>query len=65
VKYLREFDQQGDLVGAEMSLQATRSWAVSVGADVLSVDNEDSVDGTFLNQFRANDRYYGGLTYVF
>lgn len=65
IKYLREFDQRGALMNGEFRLFPARSWAVSVGFDILGVDDESSQDGTFLNQFRANDRYYGGLSYVF
>lgn len=65
-KYLREFDQEGSLYSAEASIFPFPQWAVVVGADVLGVDNpKGNLDATFLNRFRANDRYYGGLSYVF
>jgi hypothetical protein len=40
---------------------------LTVGADVLGVDDTsaDNTDGRFLNEFRANDRVYAGLNYVF
>jgi hypothetical protein len=28
-------------------------------------DSATNRDTRFLNQFRANDRYYGGISYVF
>lgn len=65
LKYLREFDQQGDLLSASFDFQASSNWLFTFGADVLSVDDQASNDTTFLNQFRANDRYFGGLGYVF
>lgn len=65
-KYLREFEQKGVLLGAELSLFAAANWMLNLGADILGVDDEkNNQDGTFLNQFRANDRYYGGMSYVF
>jgi hypothetical protein len=66
LKYLRDFDQKGSLLQGELSLFPARSWAISMGFDVLGVDSEDNNQSVaFLNQFRANDRYYGGLSYVF
>jgi hypothetical protein len=65
-KYLREFSQKGTLIGAEVSVFPTSRWALNAGLDILGVDQvEGNVDSGFLNQFRANDRYYGGLSYVF
>lgn len=66
-KYLREFDQQGSLINGEINYYPTREIAVVVGADVLGVDSQTASEGDsrFLNQFRANDRVYGGLSYVY
>lgn len=66
-KYLREFDQKGSLYNLELNYYPTKSIAVFTGADVLGVDDSKSSnkDTRFLNQFRANDRVYGGLNYVF
>ena len=65
-KYMREFDQKGTLVGAEVSVFPAQSWALSAGADILGPDQDrGNLDASFLNQFRANDRYYGGMSYVF
>lgn len=67
LKYLRELDQKGSLWGAELKVYPTRDVGLFVGADILGVDDTeaDPTDGRFLNQFRANDRVYGGLNYVF
>ena len=37
------------------------------GVDVLGVDQETNSDAEigFLNNYRANDRVFGGLSYVF
>lgn len=66
-KYLREFDQAGTVVGFEGVLYPVRSWAVNFGFDILGTDDSsnENPDGRFLNQFRANDRVFGGLSYVF
>lgn len=66
-KYLREFDQRGMVGTGEFHFFPITDLALTVGADVLGVDNP-SVEGSddrFLNQFRANDRVYGGVSYVF
>ena len=64
--YLRDFDQKGTLIGTEALIFPKERFAFVVGADILGVDNPDeNVTTDFLNQFRANDRYYGGVSYVF
>lgn len=66
-RILRDFDQNGTLLGVEMNWKPTQSWQTTVGLDVLGVDNstDANLDPRFLNQFRANDRFYGGVGYVF
>lgn len=63
--YFYDWDQRGSLVGAELQLKASRDWMLLAGADVLGVEDENFKPNSFLNQYRANDRVYGGLTYVF
>ena len=67
LKYLREFDQKGQMINGEIHLFATRSLALLAGADLLGPDDssEANMDSRFLNQYRANDRIYGGFSYVF
>lgn len=67
VKYMREFDQKGTLMNSEFAYFPQRYLALIVGADVIGVDDSsaENKDGRFLNQFRANDRFYGGMSYVF
>lgn len=67
VKYLREFAQKGSLWGMELQFYPKPKWALVMGADILGVDDDrnENTDSRFLNQFRANDRYYAGLSYVF
>lgn len=65
VKYLFDYDQNGSLLNAEFLLYPNQNWAFLVGADVLGVQDESYRPSSFLNQYRANDRFYGGMTYVF
>ena len=66
-RLLRDFDQNGTLLGIEMNWKPSQNWQTTVGMDVLGVDNstDANLDPRFLNQFRANDRFYGGVGYVF
>lgn len=67
LRYLREFDQQGSLYTLMAQYVPARDWALTFGVDLLGPDDgsETNTDKRFLNQFRANDRVYGGLSYVF
>lgn len=64
VSYLRDFNQNGSLVNTEFQVFPTKNWALLMGGDFISVDEENN-SSKFLNQYRANDRIYGGLNYVF
>lgn len=64
-RYLYDADQTGSMMNTEFQYAPARQWAVVVGADVLGVEDESRRPSGFLNQFRANDRFYGGMTYVF
>ncbi len=66
-KFMREFDQKGSLFNSEIAYFPQKSFALIIGADILGVDDSSDLnkDSRFLNQFRANDRYYGGMSYVF
>lgn len=64
-KYIYDYDQQGSLLNFEFLYYPTPQWAWIVGGDILGVKDEERDPNSFLNQYRANDRVYGGLTYVF
>lgn len=65
IGYIREFEQEGSILGVEFQYQWNRAWSFLVGMDSLGVDDKDEpVDG-FINDYRANDRFYGGASYVF
>ncbi|MEI7972983.1 MAG: hypothetical protein WCH11_01300 [Bdellovibrio sp.] len=65
--WLREEDQKGDIVMTLIRYQNPRPWIWSLGFDVLSLDDSSSSnsDDRFINQFRLNDRIFGGISYVF
>ncbi|WP_413581936.1 transposase [Bdellovibrio sp. HCB288] len=65
IKYRYDYDQRGSLLNTEFQYFPTQKWAVVLGGDVLGVQDEGHMPSSFLNQFRANDRFYGGMTYVF
>lgn len=64
-KYLYDYDQRGSLLNAEFLYYPDQKWALVMGGDVLGVQDEHHMTSGFLNQYRANDRFYGGMTYVF
>lgn len=64
-KYLYDYDQRGSLLNTEFLYYPSAKWAVLVGGDVLGVQDENDTSSSFINQYRANDRVYGGMTYVF
>lgn len=64
LSYLKDFNQNGSLVNAEFQVFPTKKWAILLGGDFISVD-EENTSSSFLNQYRANDRVYGGVNYVF
>lgn len=64
VSYMYDYQQKGTLIGTEFHYFPATHWSVLVGADFLGVQEEDS-SSNFLNQYRANDRVYGGMSYVF
>jgi hypothetical protein len=64
-KYLYDSDQKGSLINTEFLYYPDQRWALIAGADILGVQDESYKPSSFLNQYRANDRFYGGMTYVF
>jgi hypothetical protein len=64
-KYLYDYDQRGSLLNTEFLYYPSQRWAVLVGGDILGVQDESYRPSRFINQYRANDRVYGGMTYVF
>lgn len=63
------YDQQlrGSLLSAEMRYSPNREMTLSLGADIIGVENElpSDAQGNFLDQNKANDRLTAGFGYVF
>lgn len=66
-RWIRELDQRGTLVSLQNSLSLNSRLALQLNLDVLGVDDSSvfNLNPGFFNQFRTNDRIYGGLSYVF
>ncbi len=67
LSYTFDTEQQGLLITAELKYFPNKSWGLLAGADILGVtgDEKTNTSNGFLNQQRANDRAYAGVTYVF
>lgn len=67
VRWMRELRQRGTLLSIQNSLSLNKKLALQLNADVLGVDDSstENSDPGFFNQFRTNDRIYGGLSYAF
>lgn len=64
--YLYDHEVVGQLVETELNFELKNKLKLIAGADFLGVDNSDTAkESSFLNQFRANDRIYGGMTYAY
>lgn len=61
--YDREF--KGTVFSGKFDYQPIEKVGVQVGFDVLGVENENSSNSNFIQDNQANDRFYGGLQYVF
>jgi hypothetical protein len=65
ISWLYDQDQQGTMLNSELQYFPGEKWAILAGADFLGVEDETRNPSTFLSQYRANDRVYGGMSYVF
>ncbi len=65
VKWLYDQKQRGTMFSGQLALQQTQALQLSLGADVLGKDDENLKDELFLDQYKSNDRVYGGMVYVF
>lgn len=63
--YLYDQDQKGSMINTEFLFYPNQEWALVMGADFLGAEENGATASRFLNQYRANDRIYGGMTYVF
>lgn len=67
LRFVRDMIQSGSLLNAEILFKPTVNLNFQIGTDIIGVqDNtENNRSKEFLNVNRANDRIYGGVTYVF
>jgi hypothetical protein len=65
--FLREWSQRGSINQLELNYSPHHFWTITAGVDVLGVDDENDggSESGFIDKFRANDRVYGGIKYVF
>jgi hypothetical protein len=65
IQYIYDYIQRGSLLKTEIQFYPYPKWTLVLGGDVLGVQDENYNKSAFLNEFRANDRVYGGMTHVF
>lgn len=65
IYYNFDWDQMGSLLGFETRYGMTKDLHVLFGFDFLGVNDPLRNPDSFLNQYRANDRVFAGLSYVF
>lgn len=67
IHFVRDMVEQGSYANAEFYLKPTANFNFILGADVIGVrdDSDSNKSKGFLNQNRANDRLYSGISYVF
>jgi hypothetical protein len=67
IKYLREFDQRASLWSGEMNVFLEQNLSAYAGFDILGGDRREADQSAtgFLNEFKANDRAFAGVNYVF
>jgi hypothetical protein len=64
LKFLYDAKNPGTIITTLLQYEPVRSWSLYVSSDVLtSWTDEGSSD--FIQRYRANDRFMGGVTYVF
>jgi hypothetical protein len=66
-RWMREFKQNGTWISLQNSYAINSQLAFQMNLDILGVDDSSmsNMSPGFFNQFRTNDRIYGGLSYVF
>lgn len=65
-RFTYDFDQEAMILSGDIQWLVRRDFAVNIGGDFLGLLNEtDSAEDGFISDFRANDRIYAGVSYVF
>lgn len=65
VKWVYDREQQGSLLDADLTYSMSSGLAVKGGLTVIGVTENNDDDKRFLYKMQANDRIYGGLSYVY
>lgn len=62
-----DYELKGSLLSAKFKYEAVKNLNLSIGADIVGVEKElpANEQGNFLDQNKANDRFFGGIKYVF
>lgn len=62
-----DYELKGSLLSAKFKYEAVKNLNVTIGADIVGVEKElpANEQGNFLDQNKANDRFFGGIKYVF
>lgn len=66
-RWMREVNQSGILYSVYQNLQLNQNMSAHLSFDIIGTDDGSlsNVSPSFFNQFRTNDRVFGGLSYVF
>lgn len=63
------YDQElkGSLLSAQIKYRPVKNLNLSLGVDLIGVESDlpEGVQGNFLDQNKANDRFFAGINYVF
>lgn len=62
-KFIYSPEQNGSALMADLQFYARNGLAVLFGLDIVGSEDEDT--NTFFNSNRNNDRFFGGVSYVF
>jgi hypothetical protein len=69
VKTLWDLGHGGTIFSPSLGFKVTSSFEILAGMDVLTAADSTNQTGSsqnyFINDYRANDRIYGGCSYVF
>ena len=65
VRWIYDREQKGSVFSGDVSYQPFSTFVVNAGVDVLGTEDNQQAPSMFLKEFEANDRFYGGVKYVF
>lgn len=65
IKWVYDMADRGALLSGQVTYPVWKQAFVNLGFDMLGVENDDSSSQNFIQRNKANDRVYGGLSYVF